>query len=139
MSYELKLSCGSQVVNEQEESVRKLKARARGMLPGVAGISMFMLVLTMINAFAALQGKFGDGRGKYGVLALCTLLAAGVFGLLRLRRWGWALVLGGCVMLCAGNLFVFQRTHGAPFLVQGLFALVFFLYLVRTEVRDRLR
>jgi hypothetical protein len=27
----------------------------------------------------------------------------------------------------------------APFLVQGLFALVFFLYLVRTEVRDRLR
>ena len=139
MSYELKLSCGSQVVNEQEESVRKLKARARGMLPGVAGISMFMLVLTMINAFAALQGKFGDGRGKYGVLALGTLLAAGVFGLLRLRRWGWALVLGGCVMLCAGNLFVFQRTHGAPFLVQGLFALVFFLYLVRTEVRDRLR
>jgi hypothetical protein len=118
---------------------RELEAKARGMLPGVAGVSMFMLVLTMINAFAALQGKFGDGRGKYGVLALCTLLAAGVFGLLRLRRWGWALVLGGSVMLCAGNLFVFQRTHAAPFLVQGLFALVFFLYLVRTEVRDRLR
>ena len=118
---------------------RELEAKARGMLPGVAGIAMFMLLLTMINAFAALRGTFGDGRGKYGALALCTLLAAGVFGLLRLRRWGWALVLGGCVMLCAGNLFVFQRTHGAPFLVQGLFALVFFLYLVRTEVRDRLR
>jgi hypothetical protein len=73
------------------------------------------------------------------VLVLCTLLAAGVFGLLRLRRWGWALVLGGCLMLCVGNLFVFQRTHAAPFLVQGLFAIVFFLYLVRTEVRDRLR
>jgi hypothetical protein len=100
---------------------------------------MFMLVLTLINAFAALQGKFGAGGGKYGVLALCTLLAAGVFGLLRLRRWGWALVLGGCLTLCAGNLFVFHKTHVAPFLVQGLFALVFFLYLVRTEVRDRLR
>ena len=109
------------------------------MLPGVAGISMFMLVLTMINAFAALQGKFGRGGGKYGVLALCTLLAAGVFGLMRLRRWGWALVLGGCLTLCVGNLFVFEKTHVAPFLVQGLFALVFFLYLVRTEVRDRLR
>jgi hypothetical protein len=126
-------------VEERTDDVRRLEARAHGMLPGVAGICMFMLVLTLINALAALQGKFGAGGGKYGVLALCTLLAAGVFGLLRLRRWGWALVLGGCLTLCAGNLFVFQKTHAAPFLVQGLFALVFFLYLVRTEVRDRLR
>ena len=126
-------------MEEQTDEVRKLQARAHGMLPGVAGICMFMLVLTLINAFAALRGSFGAGRGKYGVLVLCTLLAAGVFGLLRLRRWGWALVLGGCLTLCMGNLFVFQRTHAAPFLVQGLFATVFFLYLVRTEVRDRLR
>jgi hypothetical protein len=118
---------------------KKLEASAHGMLPGVAAICLLMLLLTLLNAFAALRGIFGEGRGKYGVLMLCTLLAAGVFGLLRLRRWGWALVLGGCVMLCAGNLFEYQRAHGAPFLVQGLFALVFFLYLVRTEVRDRLR
>jgi hypothetical protein len=118
---------------------KKLEARAHGMLPGVAGICMFMLVLTLLNAFAALQGRFGSGGGKYGRLALCTLLAAGVFGLLRLRRWGWALVLGGCLTLCLGYLFSFQKTHALPFLVQGLFAMVFFLYLVRTEVRDRLR
>jgi len=109
------------------------------MLPGVAAICMFMLVLTMINAFAAVQGRFGSGGGKYGVLALCTLLGVGVFGLLRLTRWGWALVLAGCLTLSLGNLFVFEKTHGGPFLVQGLFALMFFLYLVRTEVRDRLR
>jgi hypothetical protein len=123
----------------ENEEVKKLEARAHGMLPGVAGISLFMLVLTMVNAFAALNGKFGAGGGKYGVLALCTLLAAGVFGLLRLRRWGWALVLGGCLTLCLGNLFVFEKTHLGPYLVQGLFAMLFFLYLVRTEVRDRLR
>ncbi len=123
----------------ETEEVKRLQARAHGMLPGVAGICMFMLVLTMINAFAALQGKFGTGGGKYGVLALCTALAAGVFGLLRLRRWGWALVLAGCLTLSLGNMFVFHKTHVAPFLVQGLFALVFFLYLVRPEVRDRLR
>ena len=123
----------------ENEEVRELEARAHGMLPGVAGISLFMLVLTMVNAFAALTGKFGVGSAKYGVLALCTLLAAGVFGLLRLRRWGWALVLGGCLTLCLGNLFVFEKTHAGPYLVQGLFALLFFLYLVRTEVRDRLR
>ena len=123
----------------QRDEVKKLQERAHGMLPGVAGICLFMLLLTMINAYAALQGRFGSGGGKYGVLALCTLLAAGVFGLLRLRRWGWALVLGGCLSLFLGNLFLFQRTHVGAFLVQGLFALVFFLYLVRTEVRDRLR
>ncbi len=123
----------------ETNEVKKLEAKARGMLPGVAGICMFMLVLTLVNAFAALNGRFGVGGGKYGVLALCTLLAAGVFGLLRLRRWGWALVLGGCLTLSLGNLFVFEKTHAGPFLLQGLFALVFFLYLVRTEVRDRLR
>ena len=69
--------------------VKKLEARAHGMLPGVAGICLFMLVLTMVNAFAALSNKFGVGTSKYGVLGLCTLLAVGVFGLLRMRRWGW--------------------------------------------------
>src|SRR5438132_14436786 len=109
--------------NEVELNEKKLEASAHGMLPGVAGICMFMLVLTLINAFAALRGSFGVGRGKYGVLMLCTLLAAGVFGLLRLRRWGWALVLGGCVMVWGGDLFVLQRTHVAPVLVKGWFAL----------------
>jgi drug/metabolite transporter (DMT)-like permease len=123
----------------ETNEVKKLEERAHGMLPGVAGICLFMVVLTTINAIAALRGKFGTGSGKYGVLALCTLLAAGIFGLLKMRRWGWALVLGGCLTLCLGNLFVFEKTHLGPFLLQGLFALVFFLYLVRTEVRDRLR
>jgi hypothetical protein len=123
----------------QTDEVKQLEERAHGMLPGVAGICLFMVVLTILNAVAALQNKFGTGDGKYGVLALCTLLAAGVYGLLRMRRWGWALVLAGCLTLCVGNLFVFEKTHAGQFLLQGLFALVFFLYLVRTEVRARLR
>lgn len=122
-----------------ENEIRKLETRARGMLPGVAGIALFLLVVVMVNAFAALRGAFGTGSSKYGVLAICTLFAAGIFGLLRLRRWGWALVLGGCLTLSMGNFFVFMRLHAFPFLVQALFALVFFLYLVRPEVRERLR
>jgi hypothetical protein len=123
----------------ETNEVKALQAKAHGLLPGVAGICLFMVVLVLMNTFAALRGTFGAGSAKYGVLALCTLLAAGVFGLMRLRRWGWALVLGGCLTLCLGNLFVFEKTHAGQFLLQGLFALVFFLYLVRTEVRDRLR
>ena len=125
--------------NEQQSlEVKKLQARAKGMLPGVAGICMFMLIVTTINAFVALRGIFGTGRAKYGMLAICTLMAAGVLGLPRLKRWGWALVLAGCLILFLGNVFYFRQTHAPPFLVQGLFALVFFLYLVRPEVRERL-
>lgn len=109
------------------------------LLPGVTGIAMFLLLLAALNTFAALKGVFGVGGGRYGVLGVCTLLVLGVFGLLRMRRWGWAIVTAGALLLGAGYLYLFSRTHVAPMLVQALFGLVFFLYLVRTEVRERLR
>jgi hypothetical protein len=109
------------------------------MLPGMALIGMYLLVLAMLNAFAAARGSFGTGGAKYSILAICTLLAVGVFGLLRLLRWGWAIVCAGCVLMAAGYFYGFHRTHIAPYIIQGLFALVFFLYLSRTEVRERLR
>jgi hypothetical protein len=112
---------------------------AKGMLPGMALIGMYLLVLAMLNAFAAARGSFGNGGAKYSILAICTLLAVGVFGLLRLLRWGWAIVSAGCVLMAAGYFYGFHRTHIAPYIIQGLFALVFFLYLSRTEVRERLR
>jgi lysylphosphatidylglycerol synthetase-like protein (DUF2156 family) len=112
---------------------------AKGMLPGMALIGLYLLVLGMLNAFAAARGAFGAGGAKYSILAICTLLVVGVFGLLRLLRWGWAIVSAGCVLMAAGYFYGFHRTHVAPYIVQGLFALVFFLYLSRTEVRDRLR
>jgi hypothetical protein len=123
----------------ETDEVKKLQARAHGMLPGVAGICMFMLFLTMVNVYGALLHTYGNGAGKYGVLTICTLLAAGIFGLLRLYRWGWSIVVTGCLLLAAGDLYFYSKTHVAFFVIRGLFELVFFLYLVRTEVRDRLR
>ena len=109
------------------------------LLPGVAGIAMFLLVLALLNTFAALKGIYGAGGGRYGVLAVCTLLVIGIFGLLRMRRWGWAIVTAGTLLLAIGYMFLFTRTYAGPFAVQSLFGMVFFLYLVRPEVRDRLR
>jgi hypothetical protein len=40
--------------------------------------------------------------------------------------------------MAAGYFYGFHRTHIPPYVINGLFALVFFLYLSRTEVRDRL-
>jgi hypothetical protein len=108
------------------------------MLPGIAGISLFLIFMTMVNVYAALRGAYGAGLPKDGVLAICTLLAAGIFGLLRLRKWGWALVIAGCLLFAAGDFFFFSRTHVGFFLVRGLFVLIFFLYLARQETRARL-
>ena len=120
-------------------SDERIVATKKGqMLPGIAGICMFMIFMTMLNVYAGLHGAFGEGTAKYGVLALCTLLAVGIFGLLRLKKWGWALVTAGCLLLSLGDFFWFEKTHAGFFMVRGLFALLFFLYLVRPEVRERL-
>ena len=123
-------------MSEEAEGSSSLQGK---MLPGIAGICMFMIVMTMTNVYAALHGAFGAGTAKVGVLALCTLLAAGILGLMRLRKWGWALVTAGCLLFAAGDFFIFSKIHLASLLVRGLFMLVFFLYLVRQETRERLR
>jgi len=112
---------------------------SKGMLPGMALIAMYLLLMAMLNAFAAARGAFGTGGAKYTILAICSLMVIGVFGMLRLLRWGWSLVTAGCLIMAAGYFYGFHRTHIPPYIVQGLFALVFFLYLSRTEVRERLR
>jgi hypothetical protein len=119
--------------NEVNESV---KGR---MLPGIAAICLFMIIMTSINAYAGVTGVYGNGRGKYAILAVCTLLAAGILGLLRLRKWGWALVTAGCLLFSVGYFYEFSKNHIGFYLVQGLLIFLFFLYLARTETRERLR
>jgi len=108
------------------------------MLPGIAGIAMFLLLVTMLNVVAVLRGVAGTGPVKYGVLSLCTILLAGLFGMLKMKRWGHSIVMAGCLLLSAGYFYVFSRTHVLPWIVEGFFSLLFFLYLVRPEVRDRM-
>jgi hypothetical protein len=108
------------------------------MLPGVAAIALYMLFMAGINAFGALRGMFRTPAADYGVLAVCTLLAIGVFGLLKMKRWGWALVLGGALFLALGDGLFFKMTHAPFFIIRALLEMLFFLYLVRTEVRERM-
>lgn len=121
-----------------EESTYPSPRKRGQMLPGLAGICMFLIFTTMLNVYAALLGTFGGGVAKYGILSLCTLLAIGIFGLLRLKKWGWALVTAGCLLLSTGDFFFFTKTHQVFFMVRGIFTLFFFLYLVRPETRERL-
>ena len=50
----------------------------------------------------------------------------------------WALVIAGCLLFATGYFYYFSKTHVGFFLVQGLFGLLFFLYLARQETRERL-
>jgi hypothetical protein len=103
-------------------------------LPGLAAISLYLLVLAVVIVIGVVNGR------HYPPLFL--LLAAGFLsagaGLLRLLRWAWALALSAVFLLAAYNIWFFWSHHQLPALIQGLLNLVFFLYLVRPEVRERL-
>jgi hypothetical protein len=135
------MSDENEIDGNEEREIRRLEARAGGMLPGIAAISMFMIFMTILNAFAALRGEppYIAAATRYSVLGICTLLGLGVFGLLRLKKWGWAIVTAGTLLLSAGDFFIFEKTKAALNLIRALLVLVFFLYLVRGSVRDRLR
>ncbi|MGA1982635.1 MAG: hypothetical protein ABSG84_09175 [Acidobacteriaceae bacterium] len=122
-------------MSDPETGSNDVKGR---MLPGIAAICLYLIVMTTANVYAGLTGVFGSGPAKYGSLALCSLLAAGIYGLLRLQKWGWALVTAGCLLFATGYVFYFSKSHAGFFLIQGLFGLIFFLYLIRQETRERL-
>lgn len=109
------------------------------MLPGMAMIAVFMLVVALLNVFAAWRGAYGYGSVRIAALLLCTLFVIGVFGFLRLRRWGLALLLAGTLSLSIGYSYIFLHTHRPGMLLPAAFTLVFFLYLVRDDVRQRVR
>ena len=52
------LARGVEVAEERTESVKGQ------MLPGVAGICMFMIFMTMVNVYAGLRGRMGRGAGS---------------------------------------------------------------------------
>ncbi len=117
-------------------------SRSPRMLPGMAMIAIFMLFYSLINVFAAWRGAYGFGIVRTVALCICTLFVVGVFGFLRLKRWGWALLTGGAFFLSVYDVVQYIRAHvgvagGGAILIQAAFSMVFFLYLVRTEIRER--
>jgi hypothetical protein len=103
-------------------------------LPAIAAIALYMLVLSGVSILGVVNGQF---RPTYLLFSAFFITAA--LGLLRLFRWAWALTLAAVVLLVTLFTWKFLTEHQLPFLVQGLLNLVFFLYLVRTEVRSKLK
>jgi glycerol-3-phosphate acyltransferase PlsY len=104
-------------------------------LPGMAAISLYLLVLAGVIILGVVAGHYYPPL--FLVFAACFIAAAA--GLLRLLRWAWALTLAAVFLLAVYNLWFFASQHQPAALIQGLLNLVFFLYLVRIEVREKLR
>jgi hypothetical protein len=103
-------------------------------LPGLAAISFYLLLLAVVLIVGVVGGHYPPL-----FLVLPVFLFAACGGLLMRFRWAWAMALAAVLMLSGYNLWIFARLHMAPALIQGLLNMVFFFYLVRTEVREKLR
>jgi len=104
-------------------------------LPGIAAISLYLLALSGV----IILGVAAGGHYPPLFLILAAAFMAASAGLMLLLRWAWALALAAVFLLACYNLWIFSFQHQLPAVVQGLLNLVFFLYLIRTEVREKLR
>lgn len=103
-------------------------------LPGLIAISLYMLVLAGFTVVSVVA----QGTG-YVYLVFAVFFIAGALGLLLLLRWAWALTLAGVAILSGSFLWQFSLQHLYSSLIQGILNLFFFLYLVRTDVREKLK
>jgi uncharacterized membrane protein (DUF2068 family) len=103
-------------------------------LPGLIAISIYMLLLAGIFVVYVVNNRLGSVYLVFSVLFIAAAL-----GLLLLLRWAWALTLAAVALMTGSFLYNYTSQHISSSLVQGLINLVFFLYLVRTDVREKLR
>jgi hypothetical protein len=104
-------------------------------LPGLAAIALYLLLL----AGTIIVGVAAGRRYPPVFLVFSALFISACAGLLMLFRWAWALALAAVALLAGYNFWIFSSRGIAPALVQGLLNLVFFFYLIRPEVREKLR
>jgi hypothetical protein len=125
------------MTEEKKSGPNETASRQRVLLPlpGMAAIALYLLLLAGTIVVGVVAGRHYPPV----FLAFSALFITASGGLLMLFRWAWALALAAVVLLAGYNLWIFSHEHSPAGLVQGLLNLVFFLYLVRTEVREKLR
>ena len=117
-----------------EENEPRSPLRGRLPLPGVAAIALYLLLVSA-TIVAGVVGKHFSP--VYLVFAVMFVTSSA--GLIAGFRWAWVLSLSAVFMLMSYNFWIFSVQHEAMMVVQGLLNLVFFFYLIRPEVRERMR
>jgi len=104
-------------------------------LPGLVAIAFYMFILAGVIIFGVVSGRHYPPV----FLVFSALFFAASGGLLMLFRWAWAMTLAAVLLLAGYNMWIAVGLHQIPSVVQSLLNLVFFLYLIRPEVREKLR
>lgn len=102
-------------------------------LPGVAAIAFYLLLV----AGSIIVGAVGSH--SWGMLIFAPVFVTASAGLIASFRWAWALALGAVFLLACMYAWQFSGSHQFQQLALGGLNLVFFLYLIRPEVRSKLR
>lgn len=123
---------------EKDKEKSKLPSGA-ARFPGVVAIAFWMLLEALIGVAGVLSHHFASHASRLAVLAVTTLLALAALGLLRMKRWGWALALAAAFLTSSYGVYVILRFHQANYWVMTLVNFVFFFYLIRPEILRRLR
>ena len=118
-----------------KHDVVAIRARELLQLPGLGAIALYLLTLSGVIVL----GVVGGGHYPKIFLIFSAVFMAASAGLMLLLRWAWALALTAVLLLGCYHFWIFASFRQAPSLVQGLLNLVFFLYMIRSEVRERLR
>lgn len=107
--------------------------------PGVVAIAFWMLLEALIGVIGVLTHYFASHTTRLSVLAVSTLLALAGLGLLRMKRWGWALALAAAFLTSSYGVYIILRYHEQNYWVMTIVNFIFFFYLVRPEILRRLR
>jgi hypothetical protein len=104
-------------------------------LPALAAIALYMFILAGVIVFGVVSGRHYPSI--FLIFSALFITASG--GLLMLFRWAWAMTLAAVLLLAGYNMWIAVALHQPAAIVQALLNLVFFLYLIRPEVREKLR
>ena len=125
----------TEIETKKAEDMRAQKMRAKaGLLPGMAVISLWMLAQCGLGLIGVITRKL-----PWPAAIVCAMFALAANGLLKLKRWGWALTLGAAFLSMCYAAFVLFRFRQLPMIVMLTVNLVFFLYLIRPEVIERVK
>ncbi|HZB88627.1 MAG TPA: hypothetical protein VE291_08230 [Terracidiphilus sp.] len=101
--------------------------------PGLLAIGLYLVLLAGVLILGVAQRYYPPL-----FLAFAAAFFTASAGLVLLFRWAWAGALAAVFLLSCYNGWIFAASHSGSALVQGLLNAVFFLYLMRAEVRERL-
>jgi uncharacterized membrane protein (DUF2068 family) len=124
----------SELETKRREAKPDEKLKSARLLPGMAVIALWMLAQCAIGLIGMITHKL-----PWPAVILCVMFALAAYGLLKLKRWGWALTLAAAFLSMCYGVLMLLTFHETPLIVMVVVNLVFFLYLIRPEVLERVK